>query len=145
MQSVSLKNGFSLIELLITIAIVAILAAIATPSYTEYLVKERRSEAKAALTSIVGLMEQYYYDNNYSYANATIGSTIKHPTVVPADAAGSDIQYEISISATADAFKVVATPKNRQLSDGVLSIDNNLQKQWVIGSDTRNCWETSCS
>ena len=137
--------GFTLIESMIVVAIVAILSTIATPSYTDYLVKQRRSQAKEAITAVVGLMEQYYYDNNHSYATAVVGSTLAHSATVPNNSTGTDVLYELSIVATTDSYTITATPKNRQTDDGVLTINNHGKKTWVVDSETRQCWETSCS
>ena len=61
-----IKNGFTLIELMIAVAIVGILAAIALPSYQQYVTKSRRTEAIAALHAIIVGLEKYYF-NNHSY------------------------------------------------------------------------------
>lgn len=58
------EKGFTLLELMITLVIVAILAAIAVPSYQQYVLKSRRIEAIHGLQAIVGAMEKYFLDNN---------------------------------------------------------------------------------
>ena len=60
-------QGFTLIELMITVAIISIIAAIAVPSYQASIRKSKRSEAMAALTDIASLQEQHYVQYN-SYA-----------------------------------------------------------------------------
>jgi type IV pilus assembly protein PilE len=71
------SRGFTLIELMITVAIVAILAAIAIPSYTEYVRRGRITEAFAALSGMRVKMEQYYQDNrNYDNACGIPGSSV---------------------------------------------------------------------
>lgn len=62
-------RGFSLIELMIVVAVLGILAAIAYPNYQEYLAKSRRSEARTALLQLSQFMERYY-TNNGRYVNA---------------------------------------------------------------------------
>lgn len=57
-------RGFTLIELMITVAIVAILATIATTSYSKYALKAHRTEAKTALLDIASLEERYFSVNN---------------------------------------------------------------------------------
>ncbi len=59
--------GFTLIELMITVAILAILSAIALPSYSEYVKKGKRTEAKVELLRI-GQMQESYFVQNLSYA-----------------------------------------------------------------------------
>jgi type IV pilus assembly protein PilE len=56
---ISQRQGFSLIELLIVVAIVGILAAVAYPNYTSYVLRSRRADATAALTAIVQAQERY--------------------------------------------------------------------------------------
>lgn len=55
-------KGMTLVELMITIAIVGILASIAYPSYTDYVVRSNRTEAQRELLRIASLQEQYYVD-----------------------------------------------------------------------------------
>lgn len=61
-------RGFTLIELMITVAIVAILAAIAYPSYQEYTKKARRAEAHAALLDLASRQERFF-SSKYTYTN----------------------------------------------------------------------------
>jgi len=59
----ALQAGFTLIELMITVAIVAILAAMALPAYTDYVIRGRLVEGTNALSALRAQMEQYYQDN----------------------------------------------------------------------------------
>jgi type IV pilus assembly protein PilE len=68
------SRGFTLIELMIVCAIVAILAAIALPSYLTSVQKSRRTDAKSALMAIAGQMERYFTERG-TYATATLGSS----------------------------------------------------------------------
>ena len=61
------EQGFTLIEVMITVVIIGILASIAYPSYIDYVVKSGRSEGVAAVMKVANLQEQYYLDNR-SYA-----------------------------------------------------------------------------
>jgi type IV pilus assembly protein PilE len=63
--------GFTLVELLVTIAIVAILSALAYPSYSSYIIKARRGEATRELLDLAAAMERYYANNGSSYAGAS--------------------------------------------------------------------------
>lgn len=72
------KHGFTLIELMITIAIIALLAAIAVPSYTDYVTRSKFTEAFGHLGDLRVKMEQYYQDNR-RYSTTTAGGTCGIP------------------------------------------------------------------
>ena len=69
-----LKQGFTLIELMITVAIVAILAAIAVPNYTDYITRSKFTEAHGMLADLRVKMEQYYQDNRRYNATGVAGT-----------------------------------------------------------------------
>jgi len=64
-------QGFTLIELMITVVIIGIIAMIAYPSYTKYMKQTRRSDAQIALTRTAALQEKYYSDCNHYAATLT--------------------------------------------------------------------------
>lgn len=68
------SQGFTLIEVMIAVVIVGILAAIAYPSYIDYIIKSGRSEGVAAVMKVANLQEQYYLDNRaYATDMAKLG------------------------------------------------------------------------
>lgn len=68
------QRGFTLIELVIAMVIASILAAIAIPSYTSYIMRSRRTEAKSALLNLASLEERYFSTNNtYSSTASDLG------------------------------------------------------------------------
>ncbi len=69
------RAGFTLIEAMITVAVIAILAAVALPSYTDYLRRGRIPEAMTQLSNLRVVMEQYYQDNR-SYGSTACGPTM---------------------------------------------------------------------
>jgi type IV pilus assembly protein PilE len=70
------SGGFSLIELLITIGILSILAAIAIPSYQAYVLRSHRTEAKTALLDLASMEERFFSTSNlYSTAPSDLGYT----------------------------------------------------------------------
>lgn len=109
----SRARGFSLVELMVAVVVLAILAAVAMPVYTGYIQRSHRSSAQALLAETAQYMERYYTVNN-SYAGATIAAA-----VVPRDAAGSKVRYNISFSVAPDAdkFTLQAAPANAQVGD----------------------------
>ena len=102
-------TGFTLIEVMIVVAIVAILAAIALPSYNEYIRRGHRAEARAGLLQAAQWMERA------STATGTYPLAAAFPTglqTVPSD------RYDISIaSADGRTFTLTATPKGAQVGD----------------------------
>ena len=103
MQKLSPLSGFTLMELMITVLIVGILAAIAYPTYQTHVLEARRADGKTALLQSAALMEHYYSENN-SYATATLSN-------IGGGTTSSDGHYALSISAlTASSFTLTATP-----------------------------------
>lgn len=71
----SWQRGFTLIELMITVAVVAILSAIALPSYNEYIIRGRIPEATSSLADLRVKLEQYYQDNR-TYVGGCAANTV---------------------------------------------------------------------
>jgi len=115
------SRGFTLMELMVSVAIVAIIAMIAIPSYMSQMVKGRRSAAEAVLLDIAQREQQYLLDaRSYAPNVATLNTT------VPVDVSA---YYTIAIAPAAGpppSFTVTATPiaGTAQASDVVLTIDN---------------------
>jgi type IV pilus assembly protein PilE len=113
-----LNRGFTLIELMIAVAVVAILAMIAIPSYTAQMVKGRRSSAEAVLMDIAQRQQQYLLDvRGYAPDWATLKTTIpvdvsKYYTIAIVPAAGPPPTFTASatpIAGTAQAGDFVLT------------------------------------
>ncbi len=114
------NRGFTLVELMVVVVIIAILSSIAIPSYTQYITRSRRSVAKTVLLQVADRQEQFFADNK-TYANdltdlgyADDGFAIdEHGTVI--DVASADRQYLISLTNTAAmTFTVNAAPQLTQ-------------------------------
>jgi type IV pilus assembly protein PilE len=116
-------RGFTLIEVMITIAIVAILAAIAIPSYAEYLRRGRITEAVAALSGMRVKMEQFFQDNR-TYAGACVGGT-----VAPLPANTANFAYSCVPTPGATTYTITATGQGN-LSGYAYSLDQS-NNRWT--------------
>jgi type IV pilus assembly protein PilE len=132
------QTGFTLIELVIAIAIVAILTAIAVPSYQEQVRKSNRKAAATCLTEYAQFMERYY-TTNLTYVDADPGEL--------GCAKDLEERYEFGLTAaaTANAYSLTAEAKNAQTDDKKclnLSINQSGQRS-VSGSSSAkptDCW-----
>jgi len=103
-----LSTGFTLIEVMITVAIVAILAAIALPSYQDYVRRSKLTEAYSALADLRVKMEQYYQDNrNYGGAGAAC------PVAVTNQVTGSMKYFGLACTVGATNQSYTATASNK--------------------------------
>jgi len=115
-------SGFTLIEMMVTVAIVGILAAIAFPAYGRYLVRGNRSAAEGYMLSLAEAQAQYFADAR-SYTTDPAALNLPVPQQVAAN-------YSITIDAPAGpppTFTVTAAPLpgSRQVADGILTINSS--------------------
>ncbi|PIP80180.1 MAG: hypothetical protein COW84_06660 [Gammaproteobacteria bacterium CG22_combo_CG10-13_8_21_14_all_40_8] len=128
-------KGYTLVEIVISIAIIGILAAVAIPSYQGHLAKSRRGDAEASLSALAQAMERYYTEKS-TYAGATVGASGIFPNEAPLD--GSTKYYDLSIvTQTATDFKIKAAPKGVQAGDGDLTLSLDGSRTW----GTKTCWD----
>lgn len=116
----SKETGFTLIEMMITVVIVGVLAAIALPSYQNYIRTAHRSDAKAALLENAQFLEKNFTEVNKYNKDAAGDDVVLPVTKTPREAVGAGM-YSISLDAnstTASTFKLVATPVGGAMMDG---------------------------
>jgi type IV pilus assembly protein PilE len=129
-------KGFTLVELMIVVGVVAILAAIAVPTYTDSVRKSRRGQAKADMVEYAQVAERFFTANGtYVGFDATL------PTRSPREAA-SPARYGINYAATATTFTITAAPQGAQTEDGcgTLSINHTGRKQRTGSYPFEKCW-----
>lgn len=129
-------RGFTLIELMIAVAIVGILAAVAYPSYTDYVRKSRRADARSALLDIAARQERRFSQlNNYSSNLADFGYS-----------STSVNGYTLALSgASTSVFTVTATPTGVQTGDacGTFELNETGRTRNLNGTDVITgvtCW-----
>jgi type IV pilus assembly protein PilE len=127
------QQGFTLTELMVTVAIISILAAIAYPSYTGHLRKTRRNMAAACLQQNAQFMERWY-TSNLTY----VGGTAQPCT--------EELQPFYTVTMSVDAseprlFTARATPIGAQTSDdcGTLTLDERGERT-ASGGTVNACW-----
>lgn len=111
-------RGFTLVELMITVAVVAILAAIAYPSYRDYLKRAHRSSAQSLMLDLANREQQYLLDRRAFLGGGASAVTTLLPAGIPVEVSNF---YDMTITATAGpppTFEVKATPKAGSLMAG---------------------------
>lgn len=145
-------RGFTLIEMMITVALVGLLTALAVPNYNEYVRRSHRSDAKNAMLAVAQRLEQNYTIAG-TYLTTQAGVPINDATIVAwgfgqLSLSGAP-RYNVTFVGgvpTATTFTLQATPIGPQATDtcGILTLDNrNLRGaagQGNRGARTIECW-----
>ena len=127
----STSRGFTLIEVMITVAIIALLAAVAYPAYTDHLRKSRRAEAQSLMMNVALRQQQFLLDTR-AYAADLSALQVTTPASV---ASYYGVAMVVGTGAVPE-FTVTATPLGAQEGDkcGVLQLDEQGTKS------PANCW-----
>lgn len=119
-------KAFTLMEVMIVVAIVGILAAIAVPAYTEQIKKGKRNDAMQALLAASEAMERYKAAN-FSYDGAALGTIFNDK--VPVD--GGTAYYTLSLeNLSATTYRIRASATGSMAGDGDLTINQAGQKEY---------------
>jgi type IV pilus assembly protein PilE len=139
--------AFTLIELMVTVAIVGILAAIVYPSFMDQVRKGKRAEGKVRLSQSAQLLERYYSDNNSYSMVATNFPTLfglaAGTTVYSGSNNETNSPYTISFGSTASTYALSAVAVGAQASDtkcGNFGL-NNIGVKSITGTGAvKDCW-----
>lgn len=156
-------NGFTLMEVMITVAIIGILATIAYPSYTNYVTAARRSDSTINLTRIAALQEKFFtqcgtYANNLIETPVACGPNPPRAMITGLSATGatSDGYYTITVAPFGPAgilggYTLTATPAGTQATADVgkcatIAIDSTGVKSAsgsdsLLGPNGGKCWK----
>jgi type IV pilus assembly protein PilE len=126
MEHINMRNqsrGFSLIELMITVAVVAIIATIALPAYNDSVRKGKRSDGKAALMDVASRLEQYYLDNKTYTTDMT---NLSYSAATDVDTTDGYYKMKVVGCPIASCFTISATPQGDQANDscGILTVNS---------------------
>jgi type IV pilus assembly protein PilE len=145
----SALGGFSLIELMITVAILAILATIATTSYTSQIQKSRRTDARSAVLDLAAREEKLFSTTN-AYSNTALGLGYTAVATAWPISIGSGY-YNVSVTSpdltqpvgTQPNYLITATAINAQLGDTQctsLSVDQTGKQTSAGTAPVATCW-----
>lgn len=136
-------RGFTLLELVVAMAICALLAAIALPAYTNQLRTARRADATTTLLRLAGLQEQFYGANGAYTNDVTVLGMAANPGTTP------EGYYRVAaafVSGNSQTYTLTATRQGVQADDNVcgdLTLTHTGVKSALNNTDTnpaRNCW-----
>ncbi len=136
------NKGFTLIELMIVIAVVGILAAVAYPSYTDYVIRAKRGDAKAALLA-VQIAEEKYRANNTTYGDMDDLGVL---TFNDPDYVSDDGHYTVTASnVTGTSYTLTATPKSphsdAECGNLIITFASGTETKSASAGDKAACWD----
>lgn len=127
------NKGFTLVELMIVVAILGILSAVAVPMYNGYITGAKKTEAKTNLETL-RLLEEQYYSDKARYTGAVTHAQLMNTATSPFRSAfqpGGNLYFQYSIAGNDTTFTITATDPAGVI--GNFSIDNNNNRNSAYG------------
>lgn len=147
-KSPAKSRGFTLIELMIVVAIMGVLASIALPSYTEYIARGRRADAKTQLLAAQQWMERLYSES-YSYLQDSTGTALgtlwpNQPFRTSPRAGEGAAHYNLTVNASTNAYTLTATRTGAASNDkcGDFTLSSTGQKSIAAGTYNTSKYST---
>jgi type IV pilus assembly protein PilE len=132
-------GGFTLVELMIVVAIIGILSSIAFPAYQDYVARAKITEATSGLADLRVKLEQYFQDNR-TYAGYVDGGCVRVSDSKPAINSKS---FTVACESGADTFKITATGKvTAGMKDYSYDINHSNQRNSTVPGGSGACWIT---
>ena len=131
------ESGFTLIELMITVAVIGILAAIAIPSYAQYTIRSSRQAVQSELAVMASIQEKIYLNSNaYASSITTAYNGSSTGGLGVTSGKSRDGKYTFSVTVASATYTLTATPVvgSSQSADGALTINAAENRTW--GSKT---------
>lgn len=137
-----------MLEVVIVMAVIAILAGIAYPNYTEYVLKSRRMDCESVLFQLANAMERHYVGNNHYREAATGGADNGSPAIFPTSCPldplpGGETYYTLTIGNAGNVtYTLTATATGTQVKDkcGNLTLDQDKAKGRSGSLSVETCW-----
>ncbi len=137
-------RGFTLIELMIVVAIIGIISAIAYPSYTDYVKRAKRSDAQGSLVELSQYMERWYTGHGF-YSKAADGAAAPDLPFATSPKEG-EAMYDLQVSAiSASGYTLQAVPIARKMMAGdkcgSLTVTNTGVRGVTGTAPVADCWK----
>lgn len=134
------QAGFTLIEVMIVVAIIGILSAVVYPSYVEYVKRGQRSEARTALLEAQQYMERYYAANS-RYTSDAAGSVSPALPVRLQNVPANSPRYTLSVAATLNAYTLTATLLGDDKCGNLTLTNTGVKGRSATGPTIQDCWK----
>lgn len=138
------NTGFTLIEVMIVVAVIGILSAIALPSYSAYVARAKRAQVRSEILKAEGWLERYYTENN-RYTGAAASSDTSVPSgfsakfgSVPASG-GANYTISLAVSNNPPSYTITATPTGSMAADSCGNYTKSSTGSLVASPTGTNC------